>query len=214
MDIPDAQGHTSLMWAAYKGFPACVDLFLRWGANVYARDQQGFTALHWALVKGSQACTQKLIEYGSDRFAENNEGKTPAITAQDMNSVPQWRRALNECGFNPDGTPKPFPLSGIIKDQRTFIWRFFFLWPFFMIFVGLYILSYMVVYAAVPITLIGLYGLQWLAQQALRWAPSDMKHIHKTVSGPNGDGRELRADLVMPAILSGRFCWDFILGWR
>ena len=56
VDVPDVQGHTSLMWAAYKGFPSCVDLLLRWGADIHATDDMGFTALHWALVKGSYPC--------------------------------------------------------------------------------------------------------------------------------------------------------------
>ncbi|KAF2091935.1 hypothetical protein K490DRAFT_70653 [Saccharata proteae CBS 121410] len=180
VDIPDAQGHTALMWAAYKGFPAVVEVLVRWGANVYAKDDQGFTALHWALVKGSVGCIQKLLEYGSDRFAENNEGKTPAITAQDMNSTRQWHRALSDAGYNPDGTPKYFPLQSIVKDRRWFLNKFFFLWPFLVLISTLYILSHMVIYAAVPIALFVGYGLQWLAQQLLTWAPSDMKHIHKT----------------------------------
>ncbi|KAK8159775.1 palmitoyltransferase-like protein akr1 [Phyllosticta citrichinensis] len=180
VDIPDAQGHTALMWAAYKGFPAVVEVLVRWGANVYARDDQGFTALHWALVKGSLGCIQKLIEYGSDRFAGNNEGRTPAITAQDMNSVRQWHKALSDSGYNPDGSAKYFPLQSIIKDRRSFFNKFFFVWPFLMIIVGLYILSHAVVYMAIPLALGALYILQWSAQQLLRWAPSDMKHIHKT----------------------------------
>ena len=78
VDVPDAQGHTSLMWAAYKGFPACIDILLRFGADVHAVDEMGFTALHWALVKGSYMCIQKLVEYGSDRFARSKppEGET------------------------------------------------------------------------------------------------------------------------------------------
>lgn len=210
VDIPDAQGHTSLMWAAYKGFPACVDLFLRWGANVYARDDQGFTALHWALVKGSQGCIQKLLEYGSDRFAENNEGKTPAMTAQDMNSSRQWYKSLSECGYNPDGSPRSFPLSPVIGDRRAFLTGFFFLWPFIIIFVGVYILSHMVIYAAVPITIFVSWSLQWLAQQALHWAPPDMKHVHKTVGTFNTFEIRLLTDL---ALSCRHFCGHILLGW-
>ncbi|KAF2835208.1 palmitoyltransferas-like protein akr1 [Patellaria atrata CBS 101060] len=180
VDIQDAQGHTSLMWASYNGFPACVDLFLRWGANVYARDEQGFTALHWALVRGSQPVIQKLLEYGSDRFAENNEGNTPAVCAQEMNSVRQWHRALHDAGYNSDGTPREFPLSSLVNDKRLFLSRFFFAWPFVIIISTVYILSHMVIYAAVPITIFVGWSLQWVAQLTLRWAPSDMKTIHKT----------------------------------
>lgn len=213
VDIPDAQGHTALMWAAYKGFPAVVEVLVRWGANVYARDDQGFTALHWALVKGSLGCIQKLIEYGSDRFAENNEGKTPAITAQDMNSIRQWRKALSDTGYNPDGTPKYFPLQSIIKDRRAFISKFFFFWPFFMLICTLWILSHMVIYVGIPLALGTSYILQWAAQHLLRWAPSDMKTVHKTVSFSSArirnielTGRSLSSLAFLLAPCSGSGC--------
>jgi palmitoyltransferase ZDHHC13/17 len=182
IDIPDAQGHTSLMWAAYKGYPACVDLFLRWGANVYARDDQGFTALHWALVKGSQACIQKLVEYGSDRFAENNEGKTPSITAREMNNERQWQKALSTCGYDKNGNPKYFPLSFVVTDRRSFLNGFFFLWPFFILLIGIWILSNFPIIIGAPVAAFVSWVLQWLAQQCLKWAPSDMQHVHSTVS--------------------------------
>jgi len=181
IDIPDAQSHTALMWAAYKGFPACVDLFLRWGADVRAVDDQGFTALHWALVKGSQGSIQKLIEYGADRFAKNNDGKTPAVTAVEMNTVKQWHKALSEAGYNNDGTPMEFPIPGI-KDTRTFISRVIFFWPFLIILISLWLISHYVIYFAVPAALVVAYGLQFLAQKLLRWAPPNMKNMHHTVS--------------------------------
>ena len=183
IDGPDPQGHTSLMWAAYKGYPACVDLFLQWGASVSARDETGFMALHWALVKGNGACIQKLIECGADRFAETNDQKTPAIVAHEMNSKPQWQRALRELGFNSDGTVKQLPSAylSFIKT-RIFLERFFFFSPFLMLFAVFNILAYMPIYAAVPFALLVAYAHQWVCHQALQWAPSDMKHIHKTVS--------------------------------
>ncbi len=184
VDIPDREGHTCLMWAAYKGYPACVDLFLRWGANVYATDENGFTALHWSLVKGSQGCIQKLIEYGSDRFAETSTGKTPAITADEMKATRIWHRALAECGYNEEGNfnASYLPFASYFKSNRGVITKFFFLWPFLIIFSVILILSHMVVYAAVPIALVVGYSLQWVAQQALHWAPTGMKHMHRTVS--------------------------------
>lgn len=170
------------MWAAYKGYPACVDVLLRWGANVHARDDLGFTALHWALVKGSYACIQKLVEYGADRFAANNDGKTPAVTAKEMNSSRQWHRALADSGFDASANPREFPLT-FVKDSKKFLDRFFFCWPFVVIGVTLYILSIMPLYFGLPISMIVSYFLQWASQKLLKWAPSDMKHMHKTVSG-------------------------------
>lgn len=185
VDVPDTQGHTSLMWAAYKGYGACIDVLLRWGADVHARDQMGFTALHWALVKGSYVCIQKLVEYGSDRFTrskgegENSEGDTPAMTAEKMKSTKQWHKALADSGFDAAGNPVEFPLP-FIKDRRKFISRFFFFWPFIVGGCQLYILAYMVVFAAIPTALIFGYAMQYMAQKLLRWAPNDMKHVHKT----------------------------------
>jgi len=181
VDIPDPQSHTPLMWAAYKGYPSCVDLFLRWGANVYATDDQGFTALHWALVKGSQGSIQKLLEYGADRFAKNNDGKTPAVTAEEMNTTRQWRRALTEAGYKPDGSPKEFPIPAV-KDTRWFLSRFIFFWPFAILLLALWLVSYYPVFVGVPLSLIGSYIMQMAAQKLLQWGPSNMRNIHHSVS--------------------------------
>lgn len=183
VDEPDPSGHTCLMWAAYKGFPACVELFLHWGASVNGLDASGFTALHWALVKGDPSCIKKLIEHGSDRFAETNDGKSPGVVAQEMNSKSAYHRALKECGLNTDGTIKPLPLpyTSFIKS-RKFLNRSFFLFPFLLLGVVLAILSEMPIFAAVPIAIFLAFSLQWVAQQVLLWAPSDMKHIQWTVS--------------------------------
>lgn len=182
VDTTDPQGHTSLMWAVYRGYPAIADILLKWGASISARDQDGFTPLHWALVKGNQTCIQKLIEFGADRFAETNDGKSPAIVAQEMMSQSQWHRALRELGFNTDGTVKqlPSPYLSFVKT-RTFLDRFFFLIPFALLYVVFYILAKMPIYAAVPISMFLAYSLQWVAQQVLQWAPRSMKHLHRTV---------------------------------
>ncbi|KAL5119437.1 palmitoyltransferase akr1 [Pleosporales sp. CAS-2024a] len=179
VDIPDPQSHTPLMWAAYKGYPSCVDLFLRWGANVYAADDQGFTGLHWALVKGSQESIQKLLEYGADRFAKNNDGKTPAMTAEEMNTTRQWHRALSMASFDKDGNPKQFPVPGV-KDTRWFLSRFIFFWPFAIIFNGIFLISYFPSFIGIPAALITAYLMQWSAQKLLMWAPSNMRTLHHT----------------------------------
>ncbi|KAF2637453.1 palmitoyltransferas-like protein akr1 [Massarina eburnea CBS 473.64] len=179
VDIPDAQAHTALMWAAYKGYPSCVDLFLRWGANVYATDDQGFTALHWALVKGSQGSIQKLLEYGADRFAKNNDGKTPAVTAEEMNTVRQWRAALSQAGYNKDASQKEFPVPGV-KDTRWFISRFLYFWPFLIIFFAVFLLSHYPLLVGIPLAGAIAFGMQWVAQKLLRWAPSNMRSVHHT----------------------------------
>jgi len=183
VDVLDAFGHTGLMWSAYKGYPACVDVFLRWGASVHAKDEQGFTALHWSLVKGSAGCVQKLIEYGADRFAKTTTGKTPAITAQELNTVGAWHKALKECGYDDEGNPETptFPgASYILKDRRGFMTKFLFLWPFLLVWVMIAILAGMPIYAGVPIALVAGYSLQYVAQQVINYAPHDMRQFQRT----------------------------------
>ncbi|WPG99416.1 Hypothetical protein R9X50_00223000 [Acrodontium crateriforme] len=185
VDVLDTQGHSSLMWAAYKGFPACVDVLLRSGADVHLADDQGFTALHWALVKGNFACIQKLVEFGSDRFVRSNpqpgqtQGDTPKETAAKMKSMKQWRKALLDTGYDEAGNPLKFPLP-FVKDRRIFFRRFFYLWPFVLGGMQLYMLAHMTAWFGVPSVLIVGYVLQYLVQRSLRWAPSDMKTMHKT----------------------------------
>ena len=185
IDVPDAQGHTSLMWAAYKGFGACVDILLRWGANVHAVDEMGFTALHWALVKGNYMCIQKLVEYGSDRSARSKppegqaEGDTPSMTASKMKSERQWHRALVDSGYDETGSSLHFPVP-FVKDRRWFYNRFFFLWPFVLGGLQLYMLAHMLIWIAIPGVLLVGYALQYLVQKLFRWAPPDMKHMHRT----------------------------------
>lgn len=183
VDVQDSHLHTSLMWAAYKGYPACVDLFLRNGADVHATDEAGFTALHWALVKGSLGCIQKLVEYGADRFAETSNGKTPAITADEMRTTRIWRKALAECGYDEKGNPKivSFPFSSyLLKDKRANIAKFFFFWPFLTMWMMVWLSSQMVVFAGIPFALLAGYGMQYIAQLLLPHAPPDMRHMHKT----------------------------------
>lgn len=182
VDVVDQQGHTGLMWAAYKGFPACVDLFLRWGANANAVDEGGLTPLHWALVKGSMPCVMKILEYGADRLAKTRDGKSPATVAGEMNTTRIWYRALDECGFDLDGNMKVIPmgLNSWVRNKNIMS-KFFFLWPFLMVFVALWILSNLAVYAAIPIMLVTVFGLQWAAQKAASRSVSEYRILQKTV---------------------------------
>ncbi|KAL1958101.1 hypothetical protein VTO42DRAFT_5141 [Malbranchea cinnamomea] len=181
VDVTDPQGHTGLMWAAYKGYPACVELFLRWGANVNATDEGGLTPLHWALVKGSTACIHKIIEYGADRFAKTSDGKTPAVVAEEMRSTYQWYRALSECGYDRNGNAivLPLGLGGVLRD-KWIMSKFYFFWPFFMIFAVAYILSYFSIYAGVPLAIAALALMQFATGWVARKGPTEYRILQRT----------------------------------
>ena len=185
VDVADPHGHTGLMWAAHKGFTACVDLFLRWGANVNAVDESGLTPLHWALVKGSTPCIQKIIEYGADRFAKTRDGKTPSIVAEEMKTTQIWHRALSECGYNREGNLRALPLGlGTTVRTRRFMAKFFFFWPFLMILFTIFVLSHVVIYAAVPTALAVVFSMQWIAQRVANLGPAEYRMLQKTVCCP------------------------------
>lgn len=182
VDVPDAHGHTSLMWAAYKGYPGCVEVLLHWGASVSAQDETGFTALHWALVKGSQGCVQKILEFGADRFVTTKDGKTPAQCAKEMNTTHVWHRSLSEAGFNPSGSPKAASyLTYLASDSRIALARFFFFYPFPILYICFNIVSALPVYFGLPAAAAMFFALQWGGQQILlRAAVPNMKHTHHT----------------------------------
>lgn len=210
VDVVDQQGHTGLMWAAYKGYPALVDLFLRWGAHANAVDEGGLTPLHWALVKGSLPCVLKLIEYGADKFAKTRDGKTPAVVAGEMNTTRVWYRALDEYGYDLDGNAK-VSSSGLASwvRNKSLMSKFFFLWPFAIVFAAVWILSNMVVYAAIPMMLVTVFGLQWVAQKAASQGPSEYRILQKTVSLTCLKGYcavvDLQFSLIYPAFLQAPY---------
>lgn len=213
IDEPDAQGHTALMWAAYNRLPVVVDLLMRFGASISAVDETGFTPLHWALVRGSPHCIAKLLENGADRFAVTTTDKTPSIVAEEMKTTGPWHRALRESGYNDDATVKrlPIPYTSFIRN-RSFLNKFFFLCPFFVLLLAFTILSKMVIYAAIPTSFFCAYSLQWAAQRLLLWAPSDMKHLQKTVSLHPPKAHPILTAKSMEAIFSRYLCSISFLG--
>ncbi|QKX59009.1 uncharacterized protein TRUGW13939_06138 [Talaromyces rugulosus] len=181
VDVADPQGHTGLMWAAYKGLPACVDLFLRWGANVNAVDEGGLTPLHWALVKGSYLCVQKVLEYGADRTATTRDGKSPGTVASEMRSTRAWHRALNDCGYDPNGNLKTLPMGmTMLVHSKSLLTKFFFLWPFNIIFWAIWVISEFAIYIGVPVAAVLIFGMQYLAQLVANRGPGEFRVLQKT----------------------------------
>jgi len=68
---------TPLQYAASAGHAEVVQLLIKAGAKVDARDSQGRTPLTWAADKGNVDATRKLVEAKADVRAVNNGGWTP-----------------------------------------------------------------------------------------------------------------------------------------
>lgn len=153
VDCTDATGQTPMMCAAYRGYNAFVDTLLRWGASVQAADKNGLTALHWSLVGCSFQCASKLIEYGADRLARTHDGKTPAMVAQEVNMLGQWKLCLERLGYAPDGRLHPWPkgMPAILRDQKMVRWISFF-WCFPFLALAMWCVTNLSIYLSVPIT--------------------------------------------------------------
>ena len=68
---------------------------------------------------------------------------TKPFTADEMKTVRIWHRALKECGFDEDGMPinLEFPMSSwLLKDKRGFMKKFFFFWPFLIVWIMIMII--------------------------------------------------------------------------
>ncbi|RMZ84875.1 hypothetical protein DV738_g258, partial [Chaetothyriales sp. CBS 135597] len=181
VDVPDPHGHTALMWAGYKGWPACADLLLRWGADVNAVDDNAFTPLHWALVRGMKPCLDKLVEYDANRFAKTNEGKTPSVCADEMNTSRAWQRSLADHGYGPDGNVRTLPLNlhTTLRNKKT-LTRFYFLLPFFLIWLALFLIARFSIYVSIPLIIGVVLGSGYLLQYLASFGPQEFRQLHKT----------------------------------
>lgn len=70
-------GHSSLQYAASKGFKDVLEYLIKKGADVNAVDERLDTALHRAATLGRTAIAKILIESGANVNAQNREGNTP-----------------------------------------------------------------------------------------------------------------------------------------
>ena len=72
---------TPLHWAAWNGHTEVVDLLIRHGADVAARDTLNRTLLHLAAEWGHKEVVDLLIRHGTDVAACDNYNKTPLHVA-------------------------------------------------------------------------------------------------------------------------------------
>ena len=74
-------GETALMWASYHGHKDIVELLLKNGADVNARDDDGCTALIKASFRGHKEIVELLLKRGADVSMANKNGNTALIFA-------------------------------------------------------------------------------------------------------------------------------------
>ncbi|GAA6021373.1 hypothetical protein JCM10207_002026 [Rhodosporidiobolus poonsookiae] len=112
VDTPDAEGHTSLAWAAYQGDAISVELLLLAGASANRPDSAGLRPLHWAVTKGNAACIRRVVEAGAELSAREGQGKTAREMASELKSLAAYERGLGEAGVDPlTGRKVDLPLS-------------------------------------------------------------------------------------------------------
>jgi len=86
---------TPLHYAAAKGQLDVIELLLKHGADVNARDKNGYTPLHAAAYYDHADAAGLLIVRGADARVRNNEGKTPLDVARERGRA-EVARAIEE----------------------------------------------------------------------------------------------------------------------
>ncbi|CAN9196489.1 unnamed protein product [Alternaria alternata] len=76
IDREDSRGNTALQLAVQRGNEAVVQLLVKKGADVKAKDNDGWTVLHSAARGGTEAVVRLLVEKGADVNANDKYGKT------------------------------------------------------------------------------------------------------------------------------------------
>jgi hypothetical protein len=116
---------TALMLAAKKGYQAVVEVLLRGGADINARDKSGFTALMWASSEGHAHVVTQLLQAGADAHLLDAGNRTALALATTeevrriLQAVPGTSSASYPSGdgFTPewpvtlDDSAQKFPLS-------------------------------------------------------------------------------------------------------
>jgi hypothetical protein len=96
-----------------------IDLLLKHGASLDARDAAQLTPLHWAAVKGSRACISRLLRAGAALDAKEDNGKTPADMAAELKAIGPWKGALEDAGFDDLGRKRIPAMSEVSHACRS-----------------------------------------------------------------------------------------------
>ena len=79
MNAPQADGATALHWAVHWDDLESVDLLVRAGANVNARNDYSATPLSLACTNGNAAMVEKLLAAGANPNLNAASGETPLM---------------------------------------------------------------------------------------------------------------------------------------
>ena len=78
-------GNTATHWAASKGHVAALEVLLRAGADVHARNNGDSTPLHCAALSNQLDCASVLLRHGADARVQDEFGDSPLSLAQRAN---------------------------------------------------------------------------------------------------------------------------------
>ena len=108
---------TRLITAAENNHKPKVQLLLRQGASVHARDCFGKTAIHYAAQHGHFDIMSLLLDYGASMKVLDNEGQTP-FDYLDYTKHEDWNR-LEEIAYKMKKTPEERELVPIPEVLRV-----------------------------------------------------------------------------------------------
>lgn len=80
-EFKNKDGCTPLLTAAYSGKVDDIQILIKAGADIDARDNKGRSPLHAAACKGNATALSALIKAGADIEAKDNDGVTPLMAA-------------------------------------------------------------------------------------------------------------------------------------
>lgn len=92
IDVPNDDGWTPLMVAAFNGREDVALLLIQRGAAINSRDDEAYSPLHWAAFNGYERVAALLIGKGAYVNAQNIYGWTPLLqaSAQGHTRVVEW----------------------------------------------------------------------------------------------------------------------------
>ncbi|RKP33691.1 ankyrin repeat-containing domain protein, partial [Dimargaris cristalligena] len=152
LDVPDATGHTALMWAAFQGEGSIVRLLLNVGAGIEGRDTNGFSALHWAVSRGFREPIEELLRRGLSPDCRDDKGKTPLDIAREVGVTAMYQAALTtveqERGPHPTVRIAGYPVATLLA----------YILPFALVYTALRSLALFPWFAGLPLAVALLLG--------------------------------------------------------